>query len=168
MLVSFDPLRFCVQYSDLSSFSFYWSSLYIHKDSVVWTIDGNPPDSGDVYISGGAGSKDLSPAFSTGSRLSLSRNTAIAKYSQGVHSVEMITHFPESTVTNTWQFRYFETKYKVIRVQAVIDTSYNIFTTYWTNCTKYKFLSIQQADTSVFGKSSWVANSRFTGTIPAI
>jgi hypothetical protein len=151
--VSFDPLRLSLQYSDLSSFSYYWNTQYIHKDSVVWTIDGNQPDSGDVDISGGANSKDLSPDFSTGSRLSLSRNAVIAKYSQGVHSVEMITHFPESTVTNTWQFRYFETKYKVIRAQIVIDTSYNVFTTYWTNYTKYKLLSIQQADTSIFGKT---------------
>jgi hypothetical protein len=153
VIASFDPLRLSRQYSDLSSFSYYWPNQYIHKDSVVWTIDGNPPDSGDVYISGGAGSKDLSSDFSTGSTLSLSRNAAIAKYSQGVHSVEIVTHFPESTVTNTWQFRYFETKYKVIRAQVAIDTSYNAFNTSSTNYTKYKLLSVQQADTSVFGKA---------------
>lgn len=84
MVVSFDPLRLSLQYSDLSSFSYNWSNRYIHKDSVVWTIDGKIPDSGDVYISGGVTSKDLSPDFSTGSRLSLSRN-AMSKYSQGVH-----------------------------------------------------------------------------------
>lgn len=153
VIVSFDPLRLSRQYSDLSSFSYYWPNQYIHKDSVDWTIDGNPPDSGDVYISGGAGSKDLSPDFSTGSTLSLSRNAAMSKYSQGVHSVEIVTHFPESTVTNSWQFKYFETKYKVIRAQTVIDTSYNVFATSWTSYTKYKLLSVQQADTSVFGKA---------------
>jgi hypothetical protein len=153
MVVSFDLLRLGLQYSDRSSFGYNWSNQYIHKDSVVWTIDGKVPDSGDVYISGGATSKELSPDFSTGSRLSLSRNAIIAKYSQGVHSVEIVTHFPESTVTNTWQFRYFETKYKVIRAQTVIDTSYNEFTNQWTNYTNYRLLGIQQADTSVFGKA---------------
>lgn len=67
--------------------------------------------------------------------------------------MEITTHFPESTATNTSQFRYFETKYKAIRAQTVIDTSYNVFATAWTNYTKYKLLTVQQADTSIFGKA---------------
>jgi hypothetical protein len=136
----------------LSSFHYNWQNRYLHKDSVLWTIDGQLPDSGDVYITGGANSKDLPPVFSTGSSLSLNRNR-ISKYAQGVHSAEIVVHFPESTVTTTWQFKYFETKYNVICARTVVDTSYNVFDTYWTNYTKYELLSIKQADTSVFGKA---------------
>jgi hypothetical protein len=151
-IISFDPLRISTQCGDLATFSCNWSEKLIHKDSVTWSIDGKIPDAGEVYIRGGANPRDVSPDFSTGSYLSISQG-AISKNTQGVHSVELVARFPDSVVTATWHFRYFETQYKEIRAQAIIDSSWNSYDESWSNYTRYKLLSVQPADTSIFGNA---------------
>ena len=153
-VISFDLLHLSRRWGDLASFTCNWNDRPVHRDSIIWLLDGNLATSADVGIVNGPNSRDIPPEYSTGTTMGILPQ-ADHRYFQGIHRVDVAVRFGDSTISGTWYFRYHETKYKEIRALVIIDSFWTTYTNLegWHNFTKYKIAAAEGFDTSVFGNA---------------